>query len=166
MSNPTMKKADIIAVAITIPICLYVFYESTRWPVVALLGRPFIIPRGVAICLLTVAGILLYRALTGRSLPIEKPLVGGNRRRVILVAALTFSYLFVVVRLGFVATTSLFLMLFIAALGERRYLRIVLFAIPVSLVVFAIFSSLLHVPLPRGWIENTLRDQGFTLIFR
>jgi hypothetical protein len=57
-------------------------------------------------------------------------------------------------------------MLFIAALGERRYLRIVLFAIPVSLVVFAIFSSLLHVPLPRGWIENTLRDQGFTLIFR
>ena len=166
MSNPSMKKADIIAVAITIPICLYVFYESTRWPVVALLGRPFIIPRGVAICLLTVAGILLYRALTGRSLSIEKPLVGGNRRRVILVAALTFSYLFVVVRLGFVATTSLFLMLFIAALGERRYLRIVLFAIPVSLVVFAIFSSLLHVPLPRGWIENTLRDQGFTLIFR
>ena len=28
MANLTMKKADIIAVAIVIPICLYVFYES------------------------------------------------------------------------------------------------------------------------------------------
>ena len=166
MSNPTMKKADIVAVAITIPICLYVFYESTRWPVLALLGRPFIIPRGVAICLLTVAGILLYGALTGRSLPIEKPLVGENRRRVSLVAALTFSYLFVVERLGFVATTSLFLMLFISVLGERRYFRLFLFAIAVPLIVFALFSSLLHVPLPRGWIENTLRDMGLTLIFQ
>ena len=166
MSKPTMKKADIVAVGITIPICLYVFYESTRWPVVALLGRPFIIPRGVAICLLTVAGILLYRALTDRSLPLEKPLIGENRRRVSLVAVLTFSYLFVVQRLGFVATTSVFLLLFISALGERRYSRSVLFAIAVPLVVFALFSSLLHVPLPRGWIENTLRDKGLMLIFQ
>ena len=67
MSNPTMKKADVIAVAIVIPICLYVFYESTEWPVVALLGRPFVIPRGVAGFLLIAVLILLYRALKGRA---------------------------------------------------------------------------------------------------
>ena len=166
MPNPTMKKADIIAVAIVIPICLYVFYESTKWPVQALLGRPFIIPRGVAAVLLIAAGIQVYRALTGHALPIEEPLVGKNRRRVILVAVLTFGFLFLVERLGFVATASLFLALFIMVLGERHYVRVVLFAIVVPLVVFTIFSTVLHVPLPRGWVENTLRDYGLAFIFR
>ena len=43
MAKLTMKKADIIAGTIVIPICLYVFYESAQWPVPALIGRPFII---------------------------------------------------------------------------------------------------------------------------
>ena len=81
MSNLTMKKADVITVAIVIPVCLYVFYESTKWPVPALLGRPFVVPRGVASMLLVATLILLYRALKGRALPLESPLVGaeGNR---------------------------------------------------------------------------------------
>ena len=78
MSNLTMKKADIVAAVIVIPICLYVFYESTKWPVQALLGRPFVIPRGVATFLLVAVSILLYRALAGRSLPLENPLKGAG----------------------------------------------------------------------------------------
>jgi putative tricarboxylic transport membrane protein len=166
MSNLTMKKADIIAAVTVIPICLYVFYESTKWPVVALLGRPFIIPRGVAVLLLIAAGILVYRALTGRASPIEAPLVGENRRRVRLVAILTFGFLFFVERLGFFVTASLFLMLFIVVLGERRYVRVVLFALVVPLTIFTLFSGVLHVPLPRGWVEDTLRAAGLTFIFR
>ena len=34
------------------------------------------------------------------------------------------------------------------------------------LVVYALFSTALHVPLPQGWIELTLRDHGFSFIFR
>ncbi len=166
MSNVTMKKADIVAAVIVIPICLYVFYESTKWPVPALLGRPFVIPRGVATFLLLTVLILLYRALTGRSLPLENPLRGADLRRVSLVAVFTFGYLPVVGRAGFLGATFLFMLLFARVLGERRWLRLVLFAMIVPLVVYALFSTLLHVPLPRGWIETTLRDHGLSLIFR
>jgi putative tricarboxylic transport membrane protein len=166
MANLTMKKADIIAVAIVIPICLYVFYESAQWPVRALIGRPFIIPRGVATLLVVAALLLLYRAVTGRSFPLENPLVGADLRRVIGAAVITFGYLFVVERIGFFGTTVLYMLLFALVLGERRWRRLVLFAILVPLVVYVVFSTALHVPLPRGWIENSLREHGLALIFR
>ncbi len=166
MSNLTMKKADIIAAVIVIPICLYVFYESTKWPVPALLGRPFVIPRGVATFLLITVLILLYRTLMGRSLPLENPLRGADLRRVSLVAIFTFGYLPVVGWIGFVGATFLYMFLFSWVLGERRWPRLVLFAMIVPLVVYALFSTLLHVPLPRGWIETALRDHGFSFIFR
>jgi putative tricarboxylic transport membrane protein len=166
MANLTMKKADIVVVAIVVPICLYVFYESTKWPVPALLGRPFVIPRGVATFLAVAAVILLYRALTGRALSLESPLVGADLRRVISTAVLTFGYLPLVERIGFVVTTFMYMLLFAWVLGERRWPRLLLFAILVPLVVFTLFSTALHVPLPRGWIEITLRDHGFSFIFR
>jgi putative tricarboxylic transport membrane protein len=157
MPNLSMKKGDIIAVVIVIPICLYVFYESTRWPVAALLGRPFVIPRGVSTLLLGAVLLLLYRALTGRALELEKRLAGTDLWRVIGAAVLTFGYLFVVERIGFFVTTLLYMLFFALVLGERRWPRLVLFAIIVPLVAYVLFSTALHVPLPRGWIENSLR---------
>ncbi len=164
MANLTMKKADIIAVVIVIPICLYVFYESAKWPVPALLGRPFIIPRGVATFLLFTALLLLYRALTGRALPLENPLAGADLRRVTGAAVLSFAYLFVVERIGFLTTTFSYMLLFVLVLGERRWFRLVLFAILVPIFVFLIFDSILHVPLPFGLLERTLRAHGLALI--
>jgi putative tricarboxylic transport membrane protein len=161
-----MKKGDIIAVVIVIPICLYVFYESTRWPVAALLGRPFVIPRGVSTFLLGAALLLLYRALTGRALKLEKRLAGADLWRVIGATVLTFGYMFAVERIGFFVTTLFYMLLFALVLGERRWPRLVLFAIIVPLIVYVLFSTGLHVPLPRGWIENTLREHGLALIFR
>jgi putative tricarboxylic transport membrane protein len=166
MANLTMKKADIIAAVIVIPICLYVFYESGKWPVPALLGRPFIIPRGVATFLLVTALLLLYRALTGRALELEKRLEGADLRRVTGVAVLTFGYLFIVERIGFFITTFSYMLLFGWVLGERRWFRLVLFAVLVPVVAYALFSTTLHVPLPRGWLESTLRDHGLAFIFR
>ncbi len=166
MANLTMKKADIIAAVIVIPICLYVFYESGKWPVPALLGRPFIIPRGVATFLIVAALLLLYRALTGRAIELEKRLEGADLRRITGAAVITFGYLFVVERIGFFGTTLVYMLLFALVLGERRWPRLVLFAILVPLVVYVLFSTALHVPLPRGWIEDSLREHGFALIFR
>ena len=166
MANLTMKKADIIAGIIVIPICLYVFYESAQWPVPALLGRPFVIPRGVATLLGGAALLLLYRAVTGRSLALDNPLGGADLWRVIGAAVITFGYLWVVERIGFLGTTLLYMLLFALVLGERRWPRLVMFAILVPLVVYVLFSTALHVPLPRGWIENSLREHGLALIFR
>jgi len=166
MANLTMKKADIIAVTIVIPICLYVFYASAQWPVPALIGRPFVIPRGVATLLGVAALLLLYRAVTGRSLAQENRLAGADLWRVIGAAVITFGYLFAVERIGFLGTTLLYMLLFALVLGERRWPRLVMFAILVPLVVYVLFSTALHVPLPRGWIENSLREHGLALIFR
>jgi putative tricarboxylic transport membrane protein len=165
MAYLTMKKADIIAAVIVIPICVYVFYESVKWPVPALLGRPFVVPRGVATILLVAIFLLLYRAMKGRALELEKRLEGADLWRVIGAAVLTFGYLFVVERIGFFGTTLLYMLLFALVLGERRWPRLVLFAILVPLVVYVLFSTALHVPLPRGWIENSLREHGLALIF-
>ena len=166
MANLTMKKADIIAAAIVIPICLYVFYESGKWPVPALLGRPFIIPRGVATFLCLTALLLLYRALKGRALELEKRLEGADLRRITGTAVLTFGYLFVVERIGFLGTTFVYMLFFVWVLGERRWFRLALFGILVPVVVFTIFSTALHVPLPRALLEDTLREHGLARIFR
>ena len=132
----------------------------------ALLGRPFVIPRGVATLLLVTVFLLLYGAMKGRASELEKRLGGADLWRVIGAAVLTFGYLFVVERIGFLGTTLLYMLLFALVLGERRWPRLVLFATLVPLVVYVLFSTALHVPLPRGWIENTLREHGLALIFR
>ena len=153
MAGPSMKRGDILAVILIVPMCLYVFYESTTWPIPALLGNPFLIPRGVAACLLVAAGMLLHRAVTGRALPLPGRLEGADLRRVSSVAVLTFAYVFVVERVGFIATTVLFLTGFGLVLGERRWVRLTLFAIIVPVVAYTIFDTLLHVPLPQGWLR-------------
>jgi len=60
---------------------------------------------------------------------------------------------FAVERVGFIATTFLFLLLFGLVLGERRWVRLLPFAIVVPIAVYAIFDTTLHVPLPRGWLR-------------
>ncbi len=153
MANLTMKKADIFAAMTIVPICLYVFYESGRWPVEATIGTPTLIPRGVATCVLFAAGMLLFRALTGKSLPLESKLEGKNIRRVILTGLITAGYVLVIERVGFIATTFVYMFLFIWILGERRWSRLILFSIVVSIAIYSVFDVGLHVPLPRGLLR-------------
>lgn len=155
MTNLSMKKADIIAALVIVPICLYVFYESGKWPAGELIGigSPSFIPRGVATCLLFAAGMLLLRALRGRALVLESKLEGANLRRISAAALLTGAYVFVVERVGFISTTFLYMLFFVLVLGERRWLRLAIFALLVPAVAYVIFSTVLHVPLPRGWFR-------------
>jgi len=150
MANLSMKKGDILAALMIAPMCFYVFYESGRWPVEALIGSPSLIPRGVATCLLFASGLLLFRALTGRALPLERRLGGADLRRVSSVAILTGVYVFAVERVGFIGTTFLYMLLFVWVVGERRWPRLILFAVVVPAAVYGIFSTLLNVPLPKG----------------
>jgi putative tricarboxylic transport membrane protein len=102
---------------------------------------------------LIAAGALMYRALTGRALPLEKRLQGADLRRVSGAAGLTGGYVFVMERLGFIATTFLFLLLFGLVLGERGWIRLVLIAIVVPIAMYMLFDTTLNVPLPRGWLR-------------
>jgi len=153
MARATMKRADILVSLILFPVCLYVFYESTKWPKEALIGAPTLIPRGVAFGLLVAAVALLTRAVTGRALALEEKLVGENRRRVILASLLTGGYAFIVTWAGFLITTFSFLFLFGLIVGERRWVRLVLFAAVVPVVIYLIFAATLNVPLPPGFFR-------------
>jgi len=150
MPSVSMKKADIVSALLVIPVCIYVFYESGRWPILPDLGSPAWIPRGVAALLLGAALTLLGKALMGRSLTLPGRLEGADRSRVLWVAILTGAYVAVVERLGFMTATAPYLLGFCLALGERRRTRLVLFAVAVPLATYLLFDRTLNVPLPRG----------------
>ena len=146
----SMKKVDILSALCIIPICVYVFYESGRWPMLPDLGNPAWIPRGVAVLLFGAALLLLGKALTGRSLTLPGRLVGADRARVLWVAALTGVYVVIIERLGFMTATAPYLFGFCLALGERRWTRLILFSVVVPVATYVVFDRALNVPLPRG----------------
>ena len=146
----SMKKVDILSALCIIPICVYVFYESGRWPMLPDLGNPAWIPRGVAVLLFGAALLLLGKALTGRSLALPGRLAGADRARVLWVAALTGVYVVIIERLGFMTATAPYLFGFCLALGERRWTRLILFSVVVPVATYLVFDRALNVPLPRG----------------
>ena len=147
----SMKKVDIIVSLLVIPICLYVFYESARWPVIAGTGNATWVPRGDAVCLLAAAFLLFVEALRGRSLTIPSRLAGADRSRVLWIAVLTGAYTIAVEYLGFIATGVPYMFGFAFVLGERRWVRLILFAVGVPIATYILFRTALHVPLPQGW---------------
>jgi len=150
MPHVSMRKVDILSALCLIPVCVYVFYESGRWPILPDLGSPAWIPRGVAILLCGAAVLLLGKALTGRSLALPARLEGADRARVLWVAALTGVYVFIIERLGFMTATAPYLFGFCLALGERRWTRLILFSVVVPVATYLVFDRALNVPLPRG----------------
>jgi putative tricarboxylic transport membrane protein len=153
MPPVSMKKVDIISALLVIPVCVYVFYESGKWPILPDMGNPAWIPRGVAVCLLGAALRLLYLALKGRALFLESRLKGTDRTRVLWVAGLTGAYVIFVERLGFIATSAPYMFGFALVLGERRWVRLALFAVVVPVATYLLFDTALNVPLPRGWFR-------------
>ena len=152
MPPASMRTVDIVVALLLLPVCLYVFYESGTWPIPPDLGNPAWIPRGVAGCLLAAACLLLIRALQGRSLMVPARLAGADRARVLWVAVLTGAYVLLLERIGFVATTAPYLLGFGLVLGERRWVRLAVFAVAVPLAIYLLFDATLNVPLPRGWL--------------
>jgi len=153
MPSVSLKRVDIAIAVLLVPVCLYVFYESGRWPILPDMGSPAWIPRGVAAILLGAALLQLWKALTGRSLSLESRLAPTDRARVLWVAALTGAYIILVERLGFIATTAPYMFGFALVLGERRWMRLALFAVVVPLATYLLFNTALNVPLPRGWFR-------------
>lgn len=59
---------------------------------------------------------------------------------------------FILEPLGFMPTCFLFLIAYGILLGERKYVRLVIFAVVVTFVLYICFGVLLQVNLPRGTI--------------
>jgi len=153
MPPVSLKKVDILAAILLLPVCAYVFYEAGSWPRLPDLGNPGWIPSGVAVCLLIATLIMLARALRGRSLTLPGRLEGADRTRVLRIGAITVGYVVVMNYLGFIASTIPYLAGFGIALGERRWARLAFFSVAVPVVIYLVFDVTLNVPLPRGWLR-------------
>jgi hypothetical protein len=151
MPKVSMKKVDIIVSLLVVPVCLYVFYESARWPIIADSGNAAWVPRGDAACLLAAAVLLFVKAMRGRSLTIPSRILVADRNRVLWVAVLTGAYTAVVEYVGFIATGIPYMFGFAFVLGERKWVRLILFALGVPIGAYLLFRTALHVPLPQGW---------------
>jgi hypothetical protein len=151
MPKVSMKKVDIIVSLLVVPVCLYVFYESARWPIIADSGNAAWVPRGDAACLMAAAVLLFVKAIRGRSLTIPNRLSVTDRNRVLWVAVLTGAYTAAVEYLGFVVTGVPYMFGFAFVLGERKWVRLILFALGVPVGAYLLFRTALHVPLPQGW---------------
>jgi putative tricarboxylic transport membrane protein len=148
--RPSMKTVDIVAVILLLPVCIWVYYESQTWPILPDMGDPRWIPCGVATCLLLATGLLLIRALQGRSLKLDSRLENKDRNRVLWVVVLTGAYVISVERLGFITATVPYLFGFGLVLGERRWLWLTLFALIMPVAIYLLFATALNVPLPSG----------------
>ncbi len=151
MPKISLKKIDLIVSLLIIPVCLYVFYESMRWPIIDGTGNSTWVPRGDAAILMAAAILLLVKALRGRSLTIPSRLVGADRARVLWIAVLTGAYTIAVEYVGFIATGIPYMFGFAFVLGERKWVRLILFAVGVPVGAYILFRTALHVPLPEGW---------------
>ena len=150
MPPVSMKKVDIFSALCVIPICIYVFYESGRWPMLPDLGNPAWIPRGVAAVLLGAALLLLRQGAQGGSLTLPARLEGADRTRVLWVAVLTGAYVFGHRAPGIHDGDRPLPVRLQPGLGERRWARLALFAIVVPVATYLLFNTALNVPLPRG----------------
>ena len=98
------------------------------------------------------AAVLLFvKAIRGRSLTIPSRLAGADRSRVLWIAALTGAYTLAVEYMGFIATGIPYVFGFAFVLGERRWVRLILFAVAVPVGAYILFRKALNVPLPQGW---------------
>lgn len=110
---------------------------------------PMTVPRFYMVLIVAFALVLAGQSLLKRR--IEGPAPADSLKPV-KPAAIAFGFILLYVILmfvlGYLASTLLFLALMFVYLGERRWARIGLWALSVTVIVFLIFSNLLDVPLP------------------
>lgn len=115
---------------------------------------------------LVVGGLSLY-TLAGRLMVVRKGKVVPGRKEeekpadkispvfgVAWYVSLSFmvAYFFLISAVGFVPATLVYLLALPLVMGYRRKFIIAVVAVIFAAVVYFSFSSLLHVPLPEGWL--------------
>ncbi len=114
---------------------------------------PGFLPFGLALVLacLAVALILSNRSQGGSSSPFwaERTWV-----RPLLGVIIFLLYAFVLVYLGFIATTFLFLIFWMWVIERIRWTTILSISVGVTAVLYFIFEFFLEVPLPLSWLNQ------------
>lgn len=149
-----MKAADIISAALIVPVVVWVFVESGQWPAPEFIGGPALIPRVIALLLMACAAVLIWHALSGRSDVLEESLSRTKMVRVSGALLLCLGYAAALERIGFLASTMIFLFAFSIILGMRSWTRMAAYAVGLPIATYLLFQIFLKVPLPAaGWLQ-------------
>jgi len=159
-----MKKGQVIGNLIILAFFIFMLLDSLKLREVRRFGEmgsgfwPIVILSTATIlsAFILLSSILQFKKGKGKEAPEEalspKELASRKKQRniVILCAAVTLAYIFVMQAIGFALATFLYVLAFILVLGERR--RSVLIASPVvvTALILVVFSRLIAMPLPKG----------------
>lgn len=147
------KAGDFISAGLLLAFAVAMFAVTFSFPPPGQANDPgtAAFPRIVGVALAVFAVLQLLRAERGEPLP-----RGQAALRVVGILALLAAYATVLELLGFILSTTLFLLCAILLAGARRPLYLILLPPTLSVVLFYMFSRLLEVSLPRGVIEGVL----------
>ena len=151
-----MNKAETIAGVAFAALGVFMLVESFKTPyLVEGVPGPAFLPRLIAFGLLSTGIFLAVKAVLPRfalEAPIEWPNARGLARVGLMLGALAVSFL-VLDKLGFLITTTLFMLVVLFGLGVRSRLSLASVPLLAAVVLYMVFAVWLRVPLPKGILE-------------
>ena len=146
-----MKKYNIIIAAVMLLVVAAVYYFTKDMPkeLHGVVG-PSQWPRFIAIVMLIFTWLLISQTISGKSdtsSPIDFKSKGLKRVFLIFIALIAFGRALPL--LGFLLSSSLFIVAVMIAMGEKSKLRMLLSSVGISVFIYIFFEYMLNVMLPR-----------------
>jgi len=148
-----MNKAETVAGALFAALGAFMLLESLKVPyLIEGVPGPSFLPRWIAVGLLVSGAVLAIKAAFprfGSRAAAEWPAARGWMRVVLVMAALAVAFV-VLDKLGFLVTTTLFMLVVIFGLGVRSWLALATVPLVAEIGLYMVFGVWLSVPLPKG----------------
>ncbi len=152
---PTTLRWDYVVGAVVIVFCAVVYYITTTFDEVpeALSHGvpPTQFPRLILGIMVFLSGLMMYQA-SHREPKVRKPVP----RMVYLSAGLLVLFVVGINTIGTIIPMVLFCVALAVLWGERRYWILAIYAIVFPIAVYFLFTKLLEVRFPRGFLELML----------
>ena len=148
-----MKKVNVILAALLIGLGIFYAYLAANLPDRNLpntLGSDFM-PWVLVGCLLLLALLLLIKTVFG-STPeqFDFSISAKEGFGVVFLTACVFAYVKLMIFIGFVLATPIFLALLMLITGSRKWKEIIMVSIFATFSIYLLFQKLFQVILPRG----------------
>jgi putative tricarboxylic transport membrane protein len=149
-----MRRANIFISIVLIFFTIFYAYLITRLPTRNLphtLGVDFM-PWVLTICFLLLILLLLIENLFDKRKEEESVVSISFREglKIISLIAIIILYIKVMILLGFLLVTPVFIAVLMVISGSKRLKEIIIFSIGITLAVYSLFFQLFNVPLPGG----------------
>lgn len=138
--------ADVLVSAAFAFISIFMFFSTGRFPELNINDPgPALFPKMLSVILLVLSVALLLSAVFKRR---KAVFFEHGWKKVLFTVLLLLLYYFSLDILGFLVSTSLFLIILIRYLEKRNLLHDVAISVGFTFLIYSVFQLLLNVPLP------------------